>query len=55
MEIKHRRFDPPQIPVVLPAVEAISRNGRGQVENQGIGHQDGQKEIAAEGKEMRSR
>lgn len=28
MEIEDRRFDPPQVPVVAPAVEAISRNSR---------------------------
>jgi len=54
MEIKQRRFDPPQVPLVDPAVEAIARDGRGQVENQWIGHQDGWQEIAAKGKKMRS-
>lgn len=39
-------FDPPLIPVVLPAVKTITRNGLGQLHDQWPSHQRGEKEVS---------
>ena len=40
--LEQRHLHPPQVPVVLPAVEAIARDGRGEPLDQRVGQQEGQ-------------
>jgi hypothetical protein len=54
MKVQQRGLDPPQVPVVLPAIKPVARNGRGEVGSQRVGHDQRQKQITSEDEKVES-
>lgn len=46
--IDQRGLEPPQVPVILPAVKAVTGNGGGQVLDERPGHKDSEQQIEQE-------
>ena len=45
---EHGGFDPPQVPVILPTVEAIAGDSAAELRDQGIGHPQGQQQVSCQ-------
>ncbi|PKO21543.1 MAG: hypothetical protein CVU38_14230 [Chloroflexi bacterium HGW-Chloroflexi-1] len=44
--LQQRHLDPPQVPIVLPAIEPVAWDGAGELRQQRVGQHQGEQEIA---------